>query len=54
MAHEERLIHRHVLDPNDALLLQLQNPVHQKHRIAMRQNVANFLDVEEGHANWLL
>ncbi len=54
MADEERLIHRDVLDSDDALLFQLENGVHQQHRIAMRQNVANLLDIEEGHANWLL
>ncbi len=54
MAHKERLIDGDVLDSDDALLFQLQDGIHQKHRIAMRQNVADLLDVEKGHANWLL
>src|SRR3984885_5405560 len=46
MAHEERFVHRNVLNADDSLLFQLQDGIHQKHRITMRQNVANLLDVE--------
>jgi hypothetical protein len=54
MAHEKRLIYGDVLDADDPFLLQLEDGIHQQHGIAMRQNVANRLNVEEGHANWLL
>ena len=54
MAGEIRLVHCDVLDADDAILFQFDDGIHQQHRIAMRQNVANRLDVQEGHGNWLL
>ena len=46
---EERLVHRHVLDADDAVRLHFHDAVHQQHRIAVRQNLAYFINVQNWH-----
>ena len=49
MSGEERLIAGDVLYADDRFFVDLENPVHEQHRIAMRQDLLDFLNVEGGH-----
>lgn len=49
VAGEERLIGGYILDPDDTILFQFDNRINQKHGIAVRKNVADGLDVKNGH-----
>ncbi len=50
MPLEEWLIRGHVLDSDNPIFRQLNNPVHQQKRIAVRQNLTNFINVNKnGH-----
>ena len=49
MPHEKRLVDGDVLDADDALRFQFLDAVHQQHRIAVRKNVADGLDVQRRH-----
>ena len=45
MALEERLVDRHVLEPDDALpLLQLENAIDEQEGVTMRQDLQNVFD----------
>src|SRR5688572_35328 len=46
MAREERLVDRHVLDPDDAVLLQAQDAVDQEERVPVGHDLLDRLDVE--------
>ena len=54
MSYKKRLIYRDILDADDALLFQLDDRVHEQHRITMGKNLADRLYVKDGHAKWLL
>ena len=51
MAREERLVHGHVLDADDAFGLQFLDAVHQKERIAVRQDFADGVNVQGAGGN---
>src|SRR5690606_16613456 len=54
VAGEERFVDRHVLDRDDALaLLELDHPVDEQHRVAVRQVFEDRADVEGGHSSFL-
>ena len=50
MAGEKWLIYADVFDSGNLCLAHVQDPVHKKHGIAMRQQFANFLNIEFGHS----
>ena len=54
MSYKKGLIYRDILDADDALLFQLDDRVHEQHRITMGKNLADRLYVKDGHAKWLL
>ena len=44
----------HDRKPDDPFRLQLLDAVDQQHRVAVRKDVPDRLDIHEGHAVWLL
>ena len=54
MALEKRLVVGDILDPDDAFGLHLHDAVHQQKRVAMGQNAADIVDVQNGHGSRLL
>jgi glutamate carboxypeptidase len=52
MPREKRLIDGDILDADDALRLQFLDAVHQQHRKAVRENVADRLDIQRGYGGW--
>ena len=54
MAGKKRLIHGDILNADDAIGLQLLNAVHQQHGIAVREDVADRLNIHDRHAQRLL
>src|ERR1700688_1772620 len=49
MAHEKGFVGGDVLDAHHAILLQYLDAIHQQHRITVRKNLADGLDVQSWH-----
>src|SRR5574343_658847 len=55
VAHEEGLVHRHVLQGDDALVLvQLGDAVHQQEGVAVREPLEDLVDVHHGSAHGVI
>src|SRR5579885_2875728 len=54
VSHRPRLISRDIIDADDALRLQLKDAIDEQHRIAVRKDVADRIDVQQWHAVPLL